>query len=121
MNEDRKKIAASLEELRVRVQFLLGTASIAEAYINDVGWKYNDGKVYRIRGGQGKDLLTECVWDIYANNYRTEYPNLPSGKKASIRRKIAAVLAPYFDSAELSPESGAPIYMAIYKGRKRPM
>lgn len=77
-------------------------------------------KVKRIRDGEGKDLLTECVWAIYTTEHREEYSGASKAKKLFIRRKIAAVLAPYFDAKELRLKSGAPIYMAIYKGENPP-
>lgn len=91
----------------------------AEEYLAQHGWKMDDtGKVSRIRKGRGADLLGECVWEIYTENYRKEYINATKAKKLLIRRKIAAGLAP-FDAEDLSPESGAPIYTAIRNRENR--
>jgi len=86
------------------------------------GWKFNPAtkKVSRIAGHKGRDLLAECVRAVYMAEHRGEYDGASTTKKLSIRRKIAVVLAPYFDAMELAPESGAPIYMAIYKGGNPP-
>jgi hypothetical protein len=89
---------------------------MAEEYLAAHGWRVNKvGKVVRIRGGKGADLLGECVWELYSKEHAHE------GNTENVRRKIAAELAPYhiFNADELSPKSKALIYMAIYNREYR--
>jgi len=85
------------------------------------GFKYNPQtrRATRIRDGEGKDLLSECVWRLYSMRYRAEYRKASPAKKSEIRQKIGTALAPWFDEAELSPKTGCPIYSAIWNGEYR--
>jgi len=113
-----KEWKAQFDRLSGNFQRTAARMERAEECLKKAGWKFDpkSGKLKRIRGGKGKDLLTECVWAIYTTKYRKEYGKATDAKKQAIRRKISAELAPYFDPAELSPRTGSPIYMAIYKG-----
>jgi hypothetical protein len=117
-----KEWKAQFDRLGANLQRHIDRMTKAEEILKKAGWNFDSKtrKAKRDRDGKGKDLLTECVWAIYTESYREEYGGASAAKKLSIRRKIAAVLAPYFDATELSPESGAPIYMAIYKGENPP-
>jgi hypothetical protein len=67
----------------------------------------DDGKVSKIRGGRGKDLLAECAWEIYQEKHQAK------GNTPAVRRRIAKELAPFFDVEKLSPDNNAPIHKAI--------
>jgi len=92
----------------------IARAREAEEHLKQLGWRMDEaGKVSRIRKGRGADLLAECVWDLYTKEHAREGNTLP------VREKIAAALAPFFDADELSAESDAPIYRAIYNREYR--
>lgn len=65
------------------------------------------------KGHRGKQLLVECVEDIFSAKYKVEYPEASFIRKRAIRKEIRTLLIPYFDERELSPESKAPIDNAI--------
>lgn len=114
--------ALNLKHFAVHLEHVISRLEDAEKKLQREGWRFNPAtrKTSRIAGHKGRDFLAECVWAIYTAKHREEYSGASDAKKLSIRRKIAAVLAPYFNAPELSPASGAPIYMAIYKGENPP-
>jgi predicted Zn-ribbon and HTH transcriptional regulator len=118
----REQTVSDLEETSADLEEQGTQLAMAEKILSEAGWKFNleTRRASRIGKHKGKDLLVECVWEIYTKKYRKDYRKASTARKMSIRRKIASALASYFDATELSPESGAPIYMAIYKGEKRP-
>jgi hypothetical protein len=120
--KERGKISTPLEALEQRLRYIYTRAVVAEDLLQKAGWRFNPStrKASRIAKNRGRDLLGECVWAIYTERYQEEYSGASAAKKRSIRRKIAAVLAPYFDAAELSPESEAPIYFAIRNRERSP-
>lgn len=123
-DEDRERFRGMFNELNGYIRFLCVRMKEAEEFLRNAGWKFvpgpeaGTGKLSRIAGHKGRDLLTECVWVIYTAKYRREYRKATDARKQSIRRKIAAELAPYFD-ADLSAGSEAPIYRIIDKGDRR--
>lgn len=122
LSQERKgSLAEHLQQFEKDLEWRIQRAEAAEKNLLTSGWRFDSmtGRATMIRGGRGRDFLRECVWAIYTAKHREEYLDAADAKKLSIRRKIATVLAPYFDAAELSPESGALIYDAIDKGEKR--
>lgn len=118
-----KEWKAQFDRLSGNLQQTIARMEGAEESLKKSGWKFDPKtrKVTRIAGHVGRDLLTECVWAIYTAEHREEYSGASAAKKLSIRRKIAAVLAPYFDAEELRTDTEAPIYRAIYRGENRPL
>lgn len=119
---ERNRISTPLEELEQRLRWIYMRAVVAEDLLERSGWRFNPStrKASRIAKNRGRDLLGECTWAIYTERHRKEYNGASAVKKRSIRKKIATVLAPYFDAAELSPESEAPIYFAIRNRERTP-
>jgi hypothetical protein len=113
-----KEWKAQFDRLSEKWQRTAARMERAEESLKKAGWRFDSKtrRLKRFREGEGKDLLTECVWAIYATKHQEEYRKATKAKQRSIRRKIGEELSPYFDSAELSAESGAPIYMTIWKG-----
>jgi hypothetical protein len=126
LSQERKEnLAEHLQRFEKDLVWRIQRAEAAEKNLLTSGWRFDPmtGRASMIRDGIGRDFLRECVWAVYKAKYREEYMGATGAKKnsirLSIRRKIKAVLAPYFDASELSPESGALIYDAIDKGEKR--
>jgi hypothetical protein len=74
----------------------------AEEYLKSRGWRMgDDGKVSKIRGGRGKDLLAECAWEIYQEKPQAK------GNTPAVRRRIAKELA-HFSTSKNFPRTTMP-------------
>ncbi len=113
---ERDATESILNRMKERLEYCHRRALEAEKILARAGRKFNPAtrKIVRIAGHAGRDLLGECVWMIYKKEYKVDRNTFAT------RRKIAAKLARYFDMTELSPKSGAPIYMTIYKRENPP-
>lgn len=115
-DDDRKRFAASFNELAAYIGLLAQRAKVAESFLAAYGRKINP-KTRKVteakRGHRGRDLLGEMVWDIYSKNQK-------KGNTPTVRRKISRELSAYFGESELSEKSEAPIYLAIYNRERSP-
>jgi hypothetical protein len=122
--EDREKIAASLNELGGYILRLIGGMENIEKKISNLGCRVNPetGKVTFKRGGKGKDVVRDRIWEIYTENYRKEY-QAATRRQCAIRKEIGdrPELANHIDERELIPDAkaGALIYDTIRRGEFR--
>lgn len=100
-----------LEETVADLDRTRAAMETAERILRDLKWKFvlKTRKAKRIDNRDAEGFFAACV--------RAVYKHLKKGDTIYTRKNIAATLAPWFDEEELSPDSGAPIYMAIYKGK----
>jgi hypothetical protein len=128
--EDRKRIAATLNELGGLILRYIADTERIEHKVSALGCRVNPetGKVsFNRKGkqrGKGKDVVRDRIWAIYAENYREEYQGATTRRKLGIRKEIGErpELADYIDEHGLIPDAdaGALIYDTIKKGENRP-
>jgi hypothetical protein len=107
-----------LEETVADLERTRAAMAKAEKILADAGWKF-DLKTRKAKRDEKRDaehFFAACVRAAY------KAKRMKRGNSKLVREKIAATLAPWFDNddGELSPDSGKPIYMAIYKMRNAP-
>ncbi len=116
-DDDRKRFAASFNELAAYIASLVQRAKAAESLLAAYGQKI-DPKTRKAteakRGRRGRNLLAECAWSIYTAKYQSK------GNTFNTRRKISRELSPYFEASDRSPESEAPMDHAIRYRERSP-
>ena len=117
-----QSVVPVLEEKVAQMEQTRKGVEAAEKILAKMGRKIDPktGRAVLIaKGHRGKDLLVECVEDIFSVKYKDEYPEVSLIRKRAIRREIKNLLTPLIDEKELSPESRAPIDNAIRNWIKR--
>lgn len=123
--EDRKRQAASLNELGGYILALIARMERIESKVSAYGCRVDPetGQVsFRRRGGgKGKDAVRKKIWEIYTENFREEYQTATTKRQYAIRKAIGKLLSDHIDESELIPDAkaGALIYDTIRKGEDR--
>jgi|GEM_PF-5963828 len=129
MDEDeRKKIAASLNGLGGYIKRLVVGAERIEKHVASLGCRVNaeTGKVSTKQNSKGRDVVRERIWKIYSENYRKDYrfgDKKASRKQFAIRQEIGKLpaLTSFIDESELRPDAKVEclIYDTIRRGEDR--
>jgi len=122
--EDRKRIAETLNELGGYILRLAVGAGKIEEKLKSLGCRVNpDGRVTTRQNSKGRDKVRERIWKIYTEGYREEYKKASTRRKFSIRAEIGKrpELSTYVDERELKPDAKASalIYDTIRRGEAR--
>jgi len=124
-DEDRKRFAATLNELGGYILRLIGGMENIKNTVENLGCRVNDktGKLTLKRNGKGPDVVRKRVLAIYTENYRKEYQGATTRRQYAIRKEIGErpELTSYIDESELTPDAkaGTLIYDTIRKGENR--
>ena len=93
--------------------------------LESAGWKY-DAETGKLKKGKGhrprefRNELTCRLYDCLREPFEAGWPELAEDNKnpQELRNHISALLSPLFDSEEIDPRPGGPVYNAIHNHNK---